>query len=111
MNEDTTAQKSSKKDIFLKIRISKKETSILQKQADKGKMTLSDYIRQATLDYHLRKSPQDKKVLRDKTRLASNINQIARQVNTYKDDIDKLQLLTCLLEIENKIHEGALECI
>ncbi len=96
---------NTKKEFFIKVRVSLKEKETIQHKADEQGLSTSDYIRQLTLSYRLRSNPQQKEALRSIGRIASNINQLARQVNIYKDSINKLHLLTSLSTIEEEIKE------
>lgn len=95
----------SKKDIFLKVRISQEDKIIIQQKAEESGMTVSDFFRQTTLGYRVRNNQAQKEAFCNLARLASNLNQIARQVNTHKNNLNKIQLLTSLLEIESHIGE------
>ena len=101
---------NTKKEVFLKVRISHEEKTSIQYKADECGLNLSDFLRQTTLGYRLRNNSQQKEILRNVARLASNLNQVARHVNTYKDNLNKLQLLICLLEMETEA-KGIRECI
>jgi len=101
---------NTKKDVFLKVRISHEEKNVIQYKADECGLSLSDFLRQTTLGYRLRNNSQQKETLRNTARIASNLNQVARHVNIYKDNLDKLQLLVCLLEIEAEAR-GIRQCI
>lgn len=105
LNTKSGTQSKVKKDVFLKVRISLEEKNIIQEKAEECGLSISDFIRQNTLQYRLRNNSQQKEAIRHIARLSSNLNQIARQVNTYKGAIHKLQLLTCLLEIESELKE------
>ncbi len=102
--------KNSKRDCFIKVRVSASEKEILEKKAEECGLSLSDFLRENTLSYRLRNNSTQKAILTNLARLASNINQIARQVNIYKSDVNKLSLLKCLVNIEQEV-KRILSCL
>lgn len=91
------------KNQFIKVRVSQSEKDYILHNAKQLEMSLSDYMRHVCLQYTLRKSKSQCQQLRLLASLSSNINQIARQVNTYKNTINKLRLLLCLMHYEEEI--------
>ena len=70
-------------------------------------MSMSDYIRQTCLGVCLRKTPEEKRRLRELARIGANINQLARWANTYKRTAEAVEVLTALAGIERRITEFA----
>lgn len=102
--------KIQNKNQFIKVRVSQSEKDYILKNAEQLEMTVSDYMRHVCLQYTLRKSKSQSQQLRLLASLSSNINQIARQVNIYKNNINKLRLLLCLMHFEEEI-TGIRKCI
>lgn len=101
---------NKKKDVFIKIRVSQDEKFIIQGKANELGISVSDFLRQITLNYRLRNNSTQKEILLSVARIASNINQIARQVNTFKCDINQVSLLLCLTQIEEEL-KAVRKCI
>lgn len=95
--------KLQNKNQFIKVRVSQSEKEYILKNAEQLEMNVSDYMRYVCLQYTLRKSKTQCQQLRLLANLSSNINQIARQVNTYKCNINKLRLLLCLMHFEEEM--------
>lgn len=102
--------KLQSKNQFIKVRVTQPEKEYILKNAEQLEMNISDYMRHVCLQYTLRKSKNQIQQLRLLASLSSNINQIARQVNTYKCTINKLRLLLCLMHFEEEI-TGIRKCI
>lgn len=102
--------KIQNKNQFIQVRVSQSEKDYILKNAEQLEMTVSDYIRHVCLQYTLRKSKSQSQQLRLLASLSSNINQIARHVNIYKNNINKLRLLLCLMHFEEEI-TGIRKCI
>jgi hypothetical protein len=68
-------------------------------------LSVSDYIRQNCLSFHLRKSPMEKEPLRQMARIGANINQLAKWANTYKRAVETVEVLTDLAGIKRHIME------
>jgi hypothetical protein len=91
--------------VGLHIRLHPEERSLLHLNAGLQGMTVSDYIRQTCLGVRLRKTPEEKKRLRELARIGANINQLARWANTYKRAVEAVEVLTALADIERRIIE------
>ena len=102
--------KINNKNQFIHVRVSQSEKDYILKNAEQLEMTVSDYMRHVCLQYTLRKSKSQSQQLRLLASLSSNINQIARHVNIYKNNINKLRLLLCLMHFEEEI-TGIRKCI
>jgi hypothetical protein len=97
----TTAARAS--GVF--IRLHSEEKELLRLNADIRCLSVSDYIWQNCLSFHLRKSPMEKERLRQLARIGANINQLAKWTNTYKHALEAVEILTALAGIERNIIE------
>jgi uncharacterized protein (DUF1778 family) len=91
--------------VGLHIRLHPEERDALRLNAGLQGMTVSDYIRQTCLGVRLRKTPEEKKRLRELARIGANINQLAKWANTYKRAVETAEVLTALAGIERRIVE------
>ncbi len=89
------------------VRVFPEERDILRLNAGLHGMSMSDYIRQTCLGVRLRKTPEEKRRLRELARIGANINQLARWANTYKRAAETVEVLTALAGIERRIAEFA----
>lgn len=80
------------------VRVLPEERDILRFNAGLHGMSMSDYIR-------LRKTPEEKRRLRELTRIGANINQLVRWANTYKRAAEAVEVLATLASIERRITE------
>ena len=87
----------------LRIRLYGEERDLLRLNAGIQGMSVSDYVRQSCLSFHLRKSPMEKERLRQLARIGVNLNQIARWANTYKRAVEAVEVLTALASLEREI--------
>jgi hypothetical protein len=87
------------------IRLHSEEKELLRLNAGVQGLSVSDYIRQNCLRFHLRKSPMEKERLRQLARIGANLNQIAKWANTYKRAVEAVEILTALAGIERNIIE------
>ena len=87
----------------LRIRMHPEEMDLLRLNAGIQGLSVSDYIRQSCLSFHIRKSPMEKERLRQLGRIGSNLNQIARWANTYKRAVEAVEVLTALASLEREI--------
>lgn len=92
-----------KKNQFIKVRVSSTEKEYILQNAQVLEMNVSDYMRYVCLQYTVRKSKSQGLQLRLLANIANNLNQIARQVNKHKTNVNKLRLLLCLMEIEKEV--------
>ena len=91
------------------IRVHPEERDLLKLNAGIHGMSVSDYVRQTCLGLRLRRTPEEKRRLRDLARIGSNLNQLARWANTYKESLEAVEVLTALARIENQIENFASE--
>ena len=91
------------------IRVHPEERDLLKLNAGIHGMSVSDYVRQTCLRLRLRRTPEEKRRLRELARIGSNLNQIARWANTYKESLEAVEVLAALARIENQIENFASE--
>lgn len=89
------------------VRVFPEERDILRLNAALHGMSMSEYIRQTCLGIRLRKTPEEKRRLRELARIGANINQLARWANTYKRAAEAVEVVTVLAGIERRITEFA----
>ena len=87
----------------LRIRLYAEERDLLRLNAGIRGLSVSDYVRQCCLSFHLRKSPVEKERLRQLARIGSNINQIGKWVNRYKGAVQVVEVLAALTSLEREI--------
>ncbi len=87
----------------LRIRLYGEERDLLRLNAGIQGMSVSEYIRQTCLGIRLRKTPEEKRRLRELARIGVNLNQIARWANTYKRAVEAVEVLTALASLEREI--------
>ena len=89
------------------IRVHPEERDLLKLNAGIHGMSVSDYIRQTCLGLRLRRTPEEKRRLRELARIGSNLNQIARWANTYKDSLEAVEVIAALTSLERQIENFA----
>ena len=89
------------------IRVHPEERDLLKLNAGLHGMSVSDYIRQTCLGLRLRRTPEEKRRLRELARIGSNLNQIARWANTYKESLEAVEVLAALTRLETQIENFA----
>ena len=85
------------------IRVHPEERDLLKLNAGLHGISVSDYVRQTCLGLRLRRTPEEKRRLRELARIGSNLNQIARWANTYKESLEAVEVLAALTRLEEKI--------
>ena len=85
------------------VRVLPEERDILRTNAALHGMNMSDYIRQTCLGVRLRRTPEEKRLLRELARIGANINQLTRWANTYKRGVDTVEIVTALVSLERQI--------
>ena len=70
-------------------------------------LNMSDYIRQTCLGIRLRRTPEEKRRMRELARIGANLNQLAKWANTYKRSAEALEVLAALAAIERTTTEWA----
>ena len=89
------------------VRVYPEERDIIRFNAEPYGMSMSDYIRQTCLGIRLRRTPEEKRRLRELARIGANINQLARWANTYKRAAEAVEILAALADIERRLAEFA----
>ncbi len=87
------------------VRLHPEERDALRLNAGLHGMGMSEYIRQTCLGIRLRKTPEEKRRLRELARIGVNLNQIARWANTYKRAVEAVEVVTALASLEREIGE------
>jgi len=87
------------------VRVHPEERDLLRFNAGLHGMSMSDYIRQTCLGIRLRRTPEEKRRLRELARIGANINQLARWANTHKRAAEAVEVLAALAGIERRISE------
>ena len=89
------------------IRVHPEERDLLKLNAGLHGMSVSDYVRQTCLGLRLRRTPEEKRRLRELARIGSNLNQIARWANTYKESLEAVEVIAALTSLEMQIENFA----
>ena len=89
------------------IRVHPEERDLLKLNAGLHGISVSDYVRQTCLGLRLRRTPEEKRRLRDLARIGSNLNQLARWANTYKDSLEAVEVIAALTSLERQIENFA----
>ncbi len=89
------------------IRVHPEERDLLKLNAGLHGMSVSDYVRQTCLGLRLRRTPEEKRRIRELARIGSNLNQLARWANTYKESLEAVEVIAALARIENQIENFA----
>jgi hypothetical protein len=79
------------------------EMDLLRLNAGVQGLSISDYVRQCCLSFHLRKSPMEKERLRQLSRIGVNLNQLTRWANRHKRAVEAVEILTALSSLEREI--------
>ena len=91
------------------IRVHPEERDLLKMNAGIHGMSVSDYVRQTCLRLRLRRTPEERRRLRELARIGANLNQLARWANTYKESLEAVEVLAALTRLETKIENFASE--
>ena len=89
------------------IRVHPEERDLLKLNAGLHGMSVSDYVRHTCLGLRLRRTPEEKRRLRELARIGSNLNQIARWANTYQDSLKAVEVIAALTSLETQIENFA----
>ena len=89
------------------IRVHPEERDLLKLNAGLHGLSVSDYVRQTCLGLRLRRTPEERRRLRELARIGSNLNQIARWANTYKESLEAVEVLAALTNLETQIENFA----
>ena len=89
------------------IRVHPEERDLLKLNAGIHGMSVSDYVRQTCLGLRLRRTPEEKRRLRELARIGSNLNQLARWANIHKESLEAVEVLAALASLESQIENFA----
>jgi len=89
------------------VRLLPEEHDLLRANAKLHGMSMSDYIRQTCLSIRLRRTPEEKRRLRELARIGVNLNQLARWANTCKRAAEAVEVVTALAALERRIETFA----
>ena len=73
------------------IRVHPEERDLFKLNAGVHGLSVSDYVRQTCLGLRLRRTPEEKRWIRELARIGSNLNQLARWANTYKESLEAVE--------------------
>ena len=100
-------KKTHARSMAVVIRVHPEERDLLKLNAGVHCLSVSDYVRQTCLGLRLRRTPEEKRRLRELARIGSNLNQLARWANTYKESLEAVEVLVALTSLENQIENFA----
>lgn len=90
---------------WIKLRVTPAEKKAITAKADAQGQTVTDFIRQRSLDYRLRQTPLEKERVCQLARIGANLNQIARWANIHKSRADALDVLAALVSLERELRD------
>ncbi|MCP3942917.1 MAG: hypothetical protein GY710_15715 [Desulfobacteraceae bacterium] len=90
------------------VRMNKTEHDRLKKMAARAEKTLAEFLRDDAGKRKVRNRKDELKKLATLNRINSNLNMIAKWVNTYRDKADEIQVLQRLISIERAIKDNDL---
>ena len=99
----------SPRPVWVKIRASEAERASWHAMASAAGLSLSDLLRRSIVKvrtWTVAAAEVERERTRELARIGSNLNQIARWVNTYKEGADAVQIIAYLVAIEREV--GAL---
>ncbi|WP_051258077.1 MobC family plasmid mobilization relaxosome protein [Desulfovibrio cuneatus] len=91
---------------WLKLRVTSAEKEAIAAKAAAQGQTVTDFIRQRALDYHLRQTPLEREHVRQLARIGANLNQLARWANTFKNRAEVVQVLAALWSMEQSLQNA-----
>lgn len=98
------------RDLAIRVRVTAAEREAWQAKAQSSGMSLSDLVRQA-MERVRAWTPPNREVERQRAfqlaRIGTNLNQIARWANTYKEGAEALQVIAHLRAIEQALSSFA----
>ena len=86
------------------VRVFPEKRDILRFNAGLHGMSMSEYIRQTCLGIRLRKTPEEKRRLRELARIGASINPLAKWANTYKLADESVEILKVLARALLSLH-------
>lgn len=91
---------------IIRLRVSETEKTEIQENARAAGMSLSDFLRHAGQKAKIpdkARSNAMRDLVRQVSRIGSNMNQVARWVNTYKSSADTVQVVAWLSALMREI--------
>ena len=101
--------KRNTRSALIKLRVTPAEKEAITAKAGAQGLTVTDFIRQRTLNYRLRQTSLEKERIRHLARIGANLNQLARWANTFKGRIETLEMLTVLMSFEQAVNMAAFQ--
>ena len=98
-------ENKERRSAWIKIRVTPDEKKLIESKASAQGQTVTDFLRQRSLDFRLRQSPLEKERIRQLARIGANMNQIARWANMYKKRAEAVEVITRLILLERELHE------
>ena len=95
--------------LIIILRVSESQLVAITSKASEAGMTASDFIRQRTVEFRLRKSAAPRDKIREIAHMGANLNQIARWANTYKRRPEVIEVILHLDEISERLKRLATE--
>ncbi len=96
-------QKIESRSAWIKLRVTPTEKELIAAKAEAQGQTVTDFIRQRSLDYRLRQTPLEKERVRQLARIGANMNQLARWANIHKSRAEVVDVLAALLSFERTL--------
>jgi hypothetical protein len=85
--------------LWLKLRVSQEEKAAFEFAATEAGLSLSDFVRQRLLGARLRRTAEEREIVRHLARIGANLNQLARWANTHKSHAEAIEVLLCLEQL------------
>ena len=98
-------ENKERRSAWIKMRVTPDEKKLIESKASAQGQTVTDFLRQRALDFRLRQSPLEKERIRHLARIGSNMNQIARWANVYKQRAEAVEVITRLILLERELHK------
>ncbi len=100
--------KTESRTAWIKLRVTPAEKEAITAKAAIQGQTVTDFIRQRSLDYRLRQTPLEKERVRQLARIGANLNQLARWANIHKSRAEVIDLLAALISLERALKDTPL---
>jgi hypothetical protein len=91
------------RDRLLKLRVTAEEKAAFELAAAEAGLSLSDFVRQRLLGARLRRTAEERETIRHLARIGSNLNQLARWVNTHKGHAEAIEVILCLDQLQAEV--------
>ena len=102
------AKDPPKRRAVLHVRTTEEEAAKWRSKAQSAGLTTSELLRRAmrrTRVWTVEAADEQRALVREVARIGANVNQIARWVNTYKDNADTARVLAHLVAIQRELGE------